>query len=726
MTQQRSPARYPTGGDYVDALQAPGLAFTDPQLRSGTVKADDLGMPEPVSGNFASVFHIYGTAGEQWAIKCFVRPDPDRHRRYDAIATALQTLHHPALVDFDYQVDGVMVAGQRYPLLKMRWVQAQGLMSWLESHLSFPDRILSVAAQFAEVVTVLERAGIAHGDLQHGNLLITANDELKLIDYDGMFVPQLVGLPANEKGLANYQHPRRADRDYGPGLDRFSAWVIYASLIALATRPDLWRRLRVSDDDTKLLFASADYLDPAASDAFQQIRTAGSTQLTELADHLMSFTGMLPAQLPPLESVTAGKATSATPAAHAAKATEVPDWLADHLDTTASPAPTSAPAGAFGQPVTYSFAGRNLILARIAAAFALLMTAGGAAAYLGWTTAAVVPLTGWFLAAAVAAAVIASTYLTHPLTAARRRAAADCVTARRAVVAAANEVRNVQHLVVELDASGVAQRQAIDQQRTAAVRQRDAATGHAQQVLQQTLQAVQQQRSNWHNSQQAREQKRLEAIAAEYVRQALAGAVIAKNPPSGIHAKLAGALAVHGFRTAADFVEYRTVSGHGQYPKTYIKRTRTDYGTYVENIGETRAQSLIQWREAVKTRAEAQAPRSLSAQQRREVAAELQQFHAGLDAQENAAKSQARGAIDHAKGVEQAAQAGLDKQQRDVEADLGVKRANLERRAVGAQNAVAAARRGAAQRDAALTPLKQVTLPRYLRASSGGSASWAA
>ncbi|QLQ08322.1 MAG: hypothetical protein HZY76_21580 [Anaerolineae bacterium] len=52
----------------------------------------------------------------------------------------------------------------------------------------------------------LQTHGIAHGDLQHGNVLVAA-DELRLIDYDGMYVPPLSGRESHEIGHRNYQHP---------------------------------------------------------------------------------------------------------------------------------------------------------------------------------------------------------------------------------------------------------------------------------------------------------------------------------------------------------------------------------------------------------------------------------------------------------------------------------------------------------------------------------------
>src|SRR5437764_106846 len=67
---------------------------------------------------------------------------------------------------------------------------------------------------------------------------------VKLIDYDGMFVPALAGQKSGEVGHANFQHPQRLrEGSYGPEVDRFSHLVIYTALRCLAVvgRP-LWER----------------------------------------------------------------------------------------------------------------------------------------------------------------------------------------------------------------------------------------------------------------------------------------------------------------------------------------------------------------------------------------------------------------------------------------------------------------------------------------------------
>ena len=72
-----------------------------------------------------------------------------------------------------------------------------------------------LATQFEGTVPELRKLQMAHGDLQHGNMVVTPARELKLIDYDGMYV---LGMPvgrSHEKGHVNYQHPQRDASHFG-------------------------------------------------------------------------------------------------------------------------------------------------------------------------------------------------------------------------------------------------------------------------------------------------------------------------------------------------------------------------------------------------------------------------------------------------------------------------------------------------------------------------------
>lgn len=231
-------------------------------------------MPKAISGNFASVFSITSSSGKRYAVKCFTRDVPGQNERYEAIHTALASLARPWQVGFEFVAEGVMVDGRWYPILRMEWVEdSRTLIPWLESNLGHPDRILDVAGQFARCIEDLQGNGIAHGDLQHGNLLIDSKSKLRVIDYDGMFVPSIKHLGSNELGLANYQHPGRTSSDFGPYLDRFSAWLIYGSLLSLAAHPGLWWTFR-QEGDEKLLFGKEDFIPPL--DTIERLGLLGS------------------------------------------------------------------------------------------------------------------------------------------------------------------------------------------------------------------------------------------------------------------------------------------------------------------------------------------------------------------------------------------------------------------------------------------------------------------
>jgi len=144
----------------------------------------------------------------------------------------------------------------------------------------------------------LNNAGIAHGDLQNGNILIVDGD-YRLIDYDGMYVPALKGQTSNEVGLPNYQHPKRTGFDFGPGLDNFSSWVIYISLLALSVDPQLWGKLQAGDDC--LLFRKEDFEKPNRSKVFRALERSSNQSLQLVVTQFKSFLDLAPLQIPLVE-----------------------------------------------------------------------------------------------------------------------------------------------------------------------------------------------------------------------------------------------------------------------------------------------------------------------------------------------------------------------------------------------------------------------------------------
>ncbi len=65
----------------------------------------------------------------------------------------------------------------------MSWVNGESLNVAVASHLGNADAISQMSAAFMKAVNAMEAHGIAHGDLQHGNVLVGAHE---LILGDGM------------------------------------------------------------------------------------------------------------------------------------------------------------------------------------------------------------------------------------------------------------------------------------------------------------------------------------------------------------------------------------------------------------------------------------------------------------------------------------------------------------------------------------------------------------
>jgi serine/threonine protein kinase len=311
----------PSGQDYREAVQHPAVCFSDPELRSGRPDLDSLQLPRVMSGNFASVFSIR-TARARYAVRCFVQPDPERHRRYEAISKQLAEINTPWKVDFAYIERGIQVGNVWHPICRMEWIEGQSLIPWVERHLGHPAALRHLANQFATVLADLRSRGLAHGDLQHGNILITPTGQLRLIDYDGMFVPELNGLPSNELGHPNYQHPERRPDHFGPHLDHFSAWVIYVSLVTLSVEPALWQVLDGGDEC--LLLRKRDYDDPTGSPALDAMEMS----LRDLA-HLLR--GLVVCQVPAVPDLDTSKVHPPPLPAASTTGQRLPGWMAGQM-----------------------------------------------------------------------------------------------------------------------------------------------------------------------------------------------------------------------------------------------------------------------------------------------------------------------------------------------------------------------------------------------------------
>lgn len=251
------------------AVQQPERVFRPPALRRAKFELHPLyGIPVPASGNAAVVFKAAVDGADQ-ALRFFIREDVSTSDRYAALG------HHFSMRGLNDCVaratwigDAITVKQATWPVVQMQWVDGRTLDAYVEQLAKTHDALAlhNLATMWRNIVDRLQRAEFAHGDLQHGNVLIDTRSALRLVDFDGSWIEAFRGgEPPSETGHPNYQ---RTGREWGRWMDTFPALVIYTSLLALSRRPDLWRSLH---DGENLVFSHADFVPPFTTRTWRAI-----------------------------------------------------------------------------------------------------------------------------------------------------------------------------------------------------------------------------------------------------------------------------------------------------------------------------------------------------------------------------------------------------------------------------------------------------------------------
>lgn len=310
---------WPLASHFRVLLSSPRVAFRDPELQACTIERDSLGQPRAWAGAFAVVYKGIDPAGNARAIRVFSTESPERRERYDAISSHANERRLASMVDFEYRASAIRSAsdGRWYPLVLMEWVEGQTLFDWLACQCrgERADLIATAAEHWLAVIQELGDAGIAHGDLQHANVLVTPEGRLKLVDYDGMCVPSLAGRRNLEVGVPPYQHPQRnGETLLSPELDDFSALLIYVALRALSIDPRLWRKHVEQPSYDKMLFRVEDFREPGASMLRRDLLASPDSQVRALCDCLFTAARGDMAEVPFLLSVARNCPAAAAPA----------------------------------------------------------------------------------------------------------------------------------------------------------------------------------------------------------------------------------------------------------------------------------------------------------------------------------------------------------------------------------------------------------------------------
>jgi eukaryotic-like serine/threonine-protein kinase len=104
--------------------------------------------------------------------------DPDRLSRFQREAKVLASLNHPSIgAIYGIEED----SGQQY--LVLEYVEGETLADMLDRRPLSMDDAIDIAVKIAEALEVAHEKGVIHRDLKPGNIMVTADGSVKVLDF---------------------------------------------------------------------------------------------------------------------------------------------------------------------------------------------------------------------------------------------------------------------------------------------------------------------------------------------------------------------------------------------------------------------------------------------------------------------------------------------------------------------------------------------------------------
>jgi hypothetical protein len=278
-----------------EALQHPERAFRDPELKQLRMRSNKLGLPLVYAGGCALTTRGRTALGKEVAIRCIFRPIQGLEARHTALAKLRPTLPDALSVSGTTSIhpNTLQVRGQAVTVTLLPWINGTSLDQAVRTRLHRPWALSRLLAKLHDLARELAKAGIAHGDIQHGNILLDHQGHLHLIDLDSIRLPGGPEIPPGFMGHPNYQHPHIPNHRQGAEADRFPFLVIHLTIQALILRPHLWKRFHTGEN---LLFSQKDLLDPHSSLLLHELLEIPhlKAQVTRFVSCCLDRSGSLP------------------------------------------------------------------------------------------------------------------------------------------------------------------------------------------------------------------------------------------------------------------------------------------------------------------------------------------------------------------------------------------------------------------------------------------------
>lgn len=167
-------------------------------------------------GNSAVVFRIRHE-GRIRSLRGYLRPQ--RH---------LREIYGERLLEKELYLYTSTHSGEWVDVVIGDWIEGEDLHTAIAAAAGAGDteRLRRLSENFDRLAAAMVADDRAHGDLKPENILVTADGELRPIDFDAAYLPCFAGETSPELGTAAYQHPARTASDFNARLDDYPAALI--------------------------------------------------------------------------------------------------------------------------------------------------------------------------------------------------------------------------------------------------------------------------------------------------------------------------------------------------------------------------------------------------------------------------------------------------------------------------------------------------------------------
>ena len=263
--------KYPSVSDYIESVKLVGNNFsTLTNLRPVT---DSSGQPILKIGESAVVFKMFDVnTSHFYAVRCFLGYQDQQIDYYQHIKEALKDVSNNYFVPFQYYDNEIYVScnslyNKYYPVLLMDWVEGYTLESYITKFVDDRYKLLQLTYKFSQLTNWLLSQSFAHGSIDKDNILINADGQIKLVDYDNMFTPSMKEKGFNKKCKSSIRNPLHKDCAWGECMDDFPLILILLSLKIISNQPNLFKQRKRNNH---LLFSDSDLLNLSTSHLYKE------------------------------------------------------------------------------------------------------------------------------------------------------------------------------------------------------------------------------------------------------------------------------------------------------------------------------------------------------------------------------------------------------------------------------------------------------------------------